>query len=230
VVLTEGIDRAAREWMRAHTPDSSPSPDELMRLQTQHQALNRAALADPVDTDVLLELGIVCLALGKLDEAEHAFKGVLDHVDSYSGFEEVDSRSRQAARQHEPFDLPSAIRLPLCYLGFVYEGLGEHRLGERHVLAASFDCQDPSVLVLAGRFYLESSSPEPDTAIAYLKQAIELEPRYVATCDEMLDGFVETHRALYPVASWRLVESALKIWGTARDQALAGSSARPIDP
>jgi tetratricopeptide (TPR) repeat protein len=212
----EWADQQSRKWVTEHTRRVPPPAEELSRWQAKHAGLKRAVQRDPRNQGMLTELGTVCLELDKPAEAVNVLRLALDIDPAFESLESLDSQVRTLAKLGEPFSLATATRRALCYLGFAYERLEKYKLAERCILDSLYDCHDPHLLVLGGKFYLESSSPEPDTGIAYFMKAAEITPAITEECDELLKRFAATRRILYPAISWAAIEKYLGIWESAK--------------
>jgi len=212
VDLTDDAASGARLWMSEYSRPEHLAPGEANRLRTECTTLRDALRSDLENRALWIELGVKCLALGAFPEAETAFIRALAVDPAFETFEQIDMAVRRAASEHAPFNLPVETRRTLAYLGITYERSEEFRLGEDYVLNALYDCQEPEILMIGGRFYLECSEPEVDTAIAYFKMAVEIDPTLIPACDAIVERFIATRRDLYPDSSWALIEVYLQIW------------------
>jgi tetratricopeptide (TPR) repeat protein len=218
VDISESVNERARQWVQEHRSTEPPRPEKVAGLRATRDELTSALERDPRNAAMLTQLGAVLIELDEPQEAEGALRAALDLDDAFGSIERVDARVREVARRSGSLYLPTATRRAMCYMAFACERLGRSKVAEDYILDAVFDCKDPVLLVMAGRFYLESTEPEVDTAIAYFKKAIASSPAAMKECDELLDTFVATHKVLYPRSSWEIIERYLAIWESLKQE------------
>lgn len=78
------------------------------------------------------------------------------------------------------------------------------RLAEDYVLNEAYDCKEPHLFVMVGKFFLESFNADVEYALGRLKTSTELNQKLIDECDEIVKNFIKNRKHLYPSISRKM--------------------------
>ena len=173
-----------------------------------YDRLKEILKVNPNSTEILLQFGKLCFALKKDEEAKDAFNRILELDPNYKSFDHIDSMVRALAKEKKPFKLPLHLRKAMVYLGILYDD-------ENYILNSAYDSEDPEVLIMAGKFYLNTYEADIPGAIAYFISATQNEnanSTWVKECEESIYSIMLDKKGWYPKASWDYIEERVQDW------------------
>lgn len=185
------------------------------------------------------ERGFSLLKKKKYHDAEHVFNNILLQDKSIKSFDDFNKKLKSS---QSPVEIALLTRKAMLCIGTTYAmqykteyvdttdlstrqrsiflgtpnaSQGKLKLAEEYFLNAAYSCQNAEIHFLAGKFYLVVGA-EPDTAIAHLKKAIELDLSIFPKCNEALEQYFQSQAIYrYPID---LITGCLEAWPDAEEQ------------
>ncbi|MDW8102663.1 MAG: hypothetical protein RMK30_07290 [Anaerolineae bacterium] len=179
-----------------------------MDPQTVMRMVFEGGIRKPIGTDLLSSL-----QPHEVNAAEEYYRKMLwaDKeliARGINDFYALNEYVKECARKGTPTTLSDETRKALVVLANIFMYMHEqkewsitslrgHPLAEDCILNAAYSCQNPDVLIAAGRFYLSLWDADVETAIAYFIKATEIDPKRVNDCDRLINDFVRQRGVMY---------------------------------